>query len=396
MFRKLAFISLLIFVFFLPLEKTFTISGVGTLSRAIGVAVLMLGVLSLFVAKRIEVRNPSLFLMVMTVFVLWTTASYFWSINPDDTLGGASTFFQLLVMAWLIWQLCQTFEEHFAVLQAYVWGALFSTSTALTNFLGANTQDEYLRYSGTGFDPNDFATTLALGIPMAWLLVSTRRQGILYWLNLLYIPWILFVVVLTSSRGGLLLSLFALGVIPLTYGNLTIWRKVGFLMMLAVAATIPFLDFGAGFYSQLTPNLNRLSTIGEEVSSGDLNHRTRIWRTGLEIFATHPWTGVGSGTFEQAAGPYLDRPRAPHNAYLAVLTETGLIGFSLFLALFVVVLLPLTRASTPNRTFYLVLFFTLMLALTPLNWERRKPTYFILSLLTTQNALVLVPSKRST
>ncbi len=391
---RLAFKALLVFVFFLPLEKTFQFSGVGTISRLIGFAVLALALASLLTRGGVKLRPPSYFLVVMTLFVFWNTASFFWSISPPETLERVSTYAQLLAMTWLVWQLTRRDEDRLALLQAYVCGALVSTTTALTNFLGGDTQGEFLRFAGSGFDPNDFATTLALGIPMAWYLVSSRHRWF-YWLNLAYVPWVLFINLLTSSRGGLVLSIFALSVIPLTYGALSWKRKLGFTALLLAGAAFPLLGTGVDLYRQLTPNLNRLSTLSNELEEGDLNYRRVIWQAGFELVKRRPWLGVGSGNFPQAAGPMLDRLRRPHNAYLAVVTETGLVGLVLFLALFVTAARPVLQLSSPHRAFYLVLLLTLLVGLMPLNWETRKPTYFVLSLFTTHRAYILARVARA-
>ena len=390
--NRLAFRSLLVFVFFLPLEKTFQFAGIGTISRPIGFVVLLLALLSLVTRGGMKFRRPSYFLGVMALFVLWNAASMFWTIGPDETLERIETYAQLLAMVWMIWQLTQRDEDRLALLQAYIIGAIVSTSTALSNFLAGNTQDEWLRFAGSGFDPNDFATTLALGIPMAWYLVSSRRHRWFYWLNMAYVPWVLFINVLTSSRGGLILSIFALGIIPLTYGALSLRRKLGFMVLLLLVSAFSLLEVGPDLYEAVAPNLNRLSTLSNEVSRGDLNYRTVIWQVGFDLVRERPWLGVGSGTFPQAAGPRLDRERRPHNAYLAVVAETGLIGLVIFLILFAVAAWPMLQLGPPHRAFNVVLLLTLMLGMMPLNWETRKPTYFVLALFTAQRAYVMQSS----
>ena len=65
-----------------------------------------------------------------------------------------------------------------------------------------------------------------------------------------------------------------------------------------------------------------------------------------KMFLDAPLLGVGYGQFQQAARPYLSdrttslylediRNEPNHNTPLAMLTETGLIGFGLFLAILV-------------------------------------------------------------
>jgi O-antigen ligase len=392
--KGFAFMALLVFVFSLPLENSVILPGAGTISRLIGVVALMLGVGALFAPGHLKVRRPSLLLVLMSIFVLWSFASYFWSINPTETLVTSVTFVQLLAMAWLVWQFCQTPREQQALLQAYILGALVSTSTSVANFVAGNAQESYSRFSATGFDPNNFATALALGIPIAWFLVSFSRTRVLYWVNLLYIPWAIFVIVLSASRGGFLVMAVALTVIPLTYGSLSLRRKVGFLLLLTVGVYLLF-NLSDDLQRRLTPNLERLSSTTTELTEGTLNSRTKIWAAGLQafIYSSNPWVGSGSGTFDYAVEPFLDRPRASHNAYLSVLVDLGFVGFVLFLSFFLIAVLPVL--GTPQRVFYIVLAVSLSVALLPLGWEANKLTWFILSLVTTQRAYVMESVKRS-
>lgn len=60
--------------------------------------------------------------------------------------------------------------------------------------------------------------------------------------------------------------------------------------------------------------------------------RVEIWQGALEIFSTHPITGVGFGVGRYDVGEYLHRySYMIHNDYLSVLLETGLLGFILFI-----------------------------------------------------------------
>lgn len=74
--------------------------------------------------------------------------------------------------------------------------------------------------------------------------------------------------------------------------------------------------------------------------------RTQIWRTAWEIGTRHPLFGIGPGTFEKAfreVAPTLYHPplewlvAKPHNLYLNLWVETGLLGLIGTIGVFVVV-----------------------------------------------------------
>ena len=119
-----------------------------------------------------------------------------------------------------------------------------------------------------------------------------------------------------------------------------------------------------------------MGTIGTEVSQGDLNGRIEKWRLGLQVFADHPFLGSGSNSFPTVTG---DNPRhVAHNSFISVLTETGLIGFGLIMAIGILVLLNVWRHPFWERLFWLSLLAVLVIGISTLTWEHRKPTWLIL------------------
>ncbi len=91
---------------------------------------------------------------------------------------------------------------------------------------------------------------------------------------------------------------------------------------------------------------------------GDEDDRSQIWLNALHIFQAHPWLGTGAGTFETVFPMYaldkgLDVAAEAHSDYLQILTDTGLIGFAIFL-IFLFMLIRATgqalRAAKPLHT----------------------------------------------
>ncbi|WP_458206771.1 O-antigen ligase family protein [Haladaptatus sp. NG-SE-30] len=81
---------------------------------------------------------------------------------------------------------------------------------------------------------------------------------------------------------------------------------------------------------------------GKEVSiplfsTANLGTRLRQYAVALDVFASHPIFGIGGMNFVHVAGEYdlpvpdgYEYPRLIHNTYLALLTETGLVGFTMY------------------------------------------------------------------
>lgn len=389
--NRLATLALLAFAFVLPWEDSLLVPGVGSLGRISGLLLLVCALPGLFHGNRLRLRLPSVLLLAMTLFVIWSALSYFWSADPAATLRHSVSRLQLLALVFLIWQLIERPQHLQRVMLAYVLGCYVAIGSAVVNFL-SGTEFVYQRYSATGTDPNDFATMLALGIPMAWLLIQKRTGGIWFWPLLLYLPAVLGAILLTSSRGGAIVTLLALLVIPLTIRSLDLPRRLGFWFMAGVAA-LGLIYAAPLVIETVSSSLQRLSSTAAEVASGTLNERADLWEAGRRAFEDAGLLGTGAGAFENTVAPYAGQPKIAHNTYLSVLVELGPVGLLLFLSCLLATALPLLRLRDPERTILLVLLLTLVVGLLPLTWEVRKVTWFVLVLVTAAGTTVIAPSR---
>ncbi|MCW5575111.1 MAG: O-antigen ligase family protein [Burkholderiales bacterium] len=119
---------------------------------------------------------------------------------------------------------------------------------------------------------------------------------------------------------------------------------------MAVLAVVALFSVSAVLTVVPGPLSKRVATLVEEVrnrtpeaaapdSSAGL--RIEFYRNTLAIVADHPLTGVGTGGFpsayaERVQGSRMVATRNPHNEYLHIAAQIGLIGLAAMLALFVV------------------------------------------------------------
>jgi hypothetical protein len=264
----LAFAFLWILVFTIPWETAFIIPNFGTFTRLIGMLAGGLGVLAIIEKPRFKVPGPGHVLIAL--FMVWAAATYWWSTDPKGTVVAASSYFQLLVMVWLIWELAPTEREQRRLMQAYVLGTCVSATDTVYQYISHEEIAE--RYASTGFNPNDLALALALAIPLSYYL-SIQSAGWKVWVYRLQLVLTGTAILLTASRGGFLASLVALTIVPLTYTRLTWLQRV------ASALTLGILVCSALFYIPST-------------SWGALRHDFQGSDTG---YARLPDGGVGSG-----------------------------------------------------------------------------------------------------
>jgi O-antigen ligase len=383
---RLAYAFLWLSVFALPWEDLDIVALPGLdptrsmrASSLLGLAAFGLATGSVLLSGRI--RKPGRFLGASLLFLLWAAASMLWTIDRDSTVGRVTTYAQLVLLACLIWQLARSEARQSSLYQAYVLGAYVSAVSTILNYLSGTSIIPGRYVAGAGFNANDLGFTLVLAVPMAWYLSIAGERGRLFWLNRLYVPLGMAAVLLTGSRSAFLPSLVALGLVPWTMTRLRLRSKVA--VVLLAGASLYFI----GSFVPET-SWERLSQTKSEITAGTMTHRRDIWEIGMQLSRQQPVTGFGAGTFTAAAAPYLDRPRASHNAYLSVLVEQGLVGLALFVGLLAVTMLPVRRMPALRRKYWIVMSCTLLIGLVPRNWDYRKATWFVLASLASECAML--------
>lgn len=361
----IAYAALWVFCFAVPWENVIVIPGVGTISKLIGMAAFGLALFATVVTGR--VRRLQGFHIAALLFVIWAGMNAFQTDDEGRALIKAGTYFQLFLVMWMVWELAPNLRRQLGLLLAYVCGAsvaALSTIMVYRSLLGTNSR----RFAAEGFDPNDLGMTLALALPMAWYLGMTYPKPLIRWCCRLYLPVGLVAIGLTGSRGALIASIVALLIIPLSMSQLSRGKVVGAVILMALSAVVAIAYIP-------TTSWQRFGTTKSEAEGGTLNNRLVIWKAAMIAFTKRPFVGYGTNGFNWAVHSQ------PHNSYLAVLVEEGLIGFVFYAAMFIAVFFKLIRLPPMERRFTLVLLATLCVAILPLGWEDRKPVWFILAAL---------------
>jgi O-antigen ligase len=378
--RTIALGLSVILSFMIPWEGVIRIAGLGTGSKVMGYGLAAFWLATVVITGRL--RKPRPFHIMLYLFVLWNAVSVFWSMHPGETAAHVATWVQLFLFALIWWDLYTTRTAVLAGLQAYVLGAYVAIGGAIVNyFIGYQFYTHYDRYSPGETNPDGFGFIMALGIPVAWYLtVSTSAMPmdrLLKLVNYTYIPAALVGIALSGTRTALIASVpaMAFGLISLTY--LRLWARVAILLLLIVAILILLPHI------QSLTSFQRFSTIGSELTKGDLNERTLIWRDGFAAFAEHPLIGVGSDMY-----PSINSlGKAAHNSFLSVLVEVGLIGFALFALILTIAVIQAWNQSRWDSKFWLTILLIWAIGASTLTWGHRKPTWLFLNLIIASAAI---------
>lgn len=417
--RKGAFLLLWLFVFTLPFASLVRIPGVGTLGRGLGLVAFGLGFASiLYLGYRSRFTG---FYSLFFLFLLWSAMTFWWSANPQGTINRLNTYVQLGFMVWLIGELAQEEERRTQLMQAYVLGIFVTVMVLMQGLLGGkgamtgksllNPTVTYTRFTAFGFDANWTAFTIALALPMVWYLLLKQQRSPLFWLNMAILPLAMFAIMLTGSRTGVVCMAMGLCMIPLTVKMLAPkTRTLLYVAVLGGLLAIPVVVPKGALDRLILKTQEDLDT----GLSGDKVTRFWIWQKGLETFADHPLTGVGLGAYRAGtygvrdtgdedseaievggatAGPTKGQvggpAYSPHNSFISVLVEEGLIGIGLFCSLLIALLYYTFLMQPLEQRLYFTLLAVCVLGFMFLAQEYKKHTWFIFGLLITHASTVM-------
>lgn len=374
-FGRLTFTTMLAFIVSIPAEYALVLPGVGSVSRLLGLSLMLLVFLDILGGRML--RTPGATLFCFAAFTAWSALTVAWSVEPAQTLERIVTYVQLLVMAWVVCEYVRTESDFCNVLSCFVAGALFMACMTIREFSVANFAAAVLsdrRVSAFGANPNELGLTLAVTLPPALYMLMTSRSGLLRVLGGVYLITGPVAVLLSASRSAVIVLVLTLPGVALMMRDAS--RRMKFVMVLAAVTAVVVV---ASFVP--TNTWDRLATIGANLQRMDLNNRTDNWRAGIEYSMNNPFLGVGAGAFLGAATHLRTVAWSSHSTWVGVLVETGFIGASLFYGAVGLSLLGLRRANRTIRTLLLSMVLPMMVGMMVTGWDHRKVPWFVFSLL---------------
>jgi len=241
------------------------------------------------------------------------------------------SFFALFVLGFFLFRGSHSLTKLIRILIA---ASFIPTAAAIWqafNKQGVFDGDRW-RLSGTFVHPNMLAFYLVFIITLAcFIFLSLKRQAVERYLYFFLIIPFLAVLLLTYTRGAwlcLFLILFAVG----------------------LARFRAFLLAGLGviiiFYAVVTPFQERINSLASFSATDSTVWRLDLWRDALGYSQGHSLLGYGPGAAPIVIGnnrsPILGSSE-PHNDYIKVLLEMGLVGLAAYLAIIVNLLVRLVQ-----------------------------------------------------
>jgi O-antigen ligase len=210
-----------------------------------------------------------------------------------------------------------------------------------------NVNTKIARAVGVVGDPNHLSANLTGLLPLAYYLFLHGTSKRLKQFNIFAIASLILGVFYSVSRGGLLTLAIIGGWI--TKKNL---KKYSTLIVLG-GIVIFFSLYVKDLYSKRVTV--RTSFSGRTSLDDSSSQRIEIIKYGLQLWIRNPMFGIGAENTVRSVSKILNihgNTNSIHNIYVLVLTEFGLVGFLLYMGLFVLAFKSLSRLSRHQDAYF--------------------------------------------
>lgn len=346
--------GLMVFMLVAAIESLPSVQGAPSTARLFGLFLVLGWIIATSFGDRDErssralVTFAPLLVWTLTLFLAWVLFSSLWA---EDVSVAHETFFRFglnFVLFPIVFAAIRDPRHVVWLCSVIVAGALITSSVGLLS--GAS--DVGGRLGGGGLNPDELGALSATGVVMAAWLASTRGLSIAARLVALAAACLCaLALIATETRGatvGLVAAMFAAPLLAGPGRRLAAGSAVGF-------AALALVIWLAAFTPAST--VNRLKDYGSGGSG-----RSELWTIGFRMVEDKPVRGVGAGNFPISSVHYLlepgstvrdeyivDIPKETHNIYLQVLSELGLVGATLFIAIIGLCVASALRAARAFR-----------------------------------------------
>lgn len=276
----------------------------------------------------------------IAIFLLfsWISLSLIWTPNFP---GGVVQIFKImmgLAIYFLHINIIENKKDFNLILSTWIVMGIFSTIIGFyeTVFYGIEAasklvivQEGYTKLTRgvrtsaffLGPDMLGFVLSISIVLVIIKFLITPSKKWRFFFLSSL--PLMFFVIVATFSRSTFL-GIFA-GAIYLSWRSRKIFNTF---LGISIIGSLLFLVLGIGGFLDILVNRIETFFMSPAVSISD---RVISWRLATQLFSESPIVGNGIAAFVLAARTADIPLQTPHNIYLYVLADFGLIGFMLFL-----------------------------------------------------------------
>lgn len=266
--------------------------------------------------------------IVLTPLSYWRGASIAFVINQLSVLLAATVSVYMVGRTW------QGIRSTLLVL--VICGFLL-TRAALASYTGGRAAAD------TMYDTNDLAYVLVTVLPVAVAFVITSPKRLWKIVYAGVAASFVVAILLTSSRGGflglvaevILFVFMPIKPVPLAPAGKVAKKRSNKLILPLIAAALGFILVWPHLPQDTRDRFASILSLGNDYNLDATNEKSRgrIWRRGVIATVQRPW-GYGPNSFGMVDLNFGGKMMAPHNSFVEIMVEFGVIGLILFLRMY--------------------------------------------------------------
>ena len=289
-------------------------------------------------------------------FILWASLSYFYAINPIEVIVNITRQANVLLMFLVIGIFLFSFNNKInfiawvilIILGIEVYAVIIEAQTMIIT-KGSISSGEL---KGVTANRNITAFSLAIKIPfLLFLFYVTKNKFFKIILSFLLFLTFLCLSMIQSRASFIGIAVILIGFIGINFVLYYKERKkkhllrLGFLIIPLLAAVIVNQNY---LSSKGADAISRAATISFSTKDGSVNQRLRYYEDVLTHLKSNPILGVGLGNWKFKSIEYDSKniqgyvvPYHAHSDFIQLGAELGIIGFVLYLLIFLLAVLAL-------------------------------------------------------
>lgn len=246
------------------------------------------------------------------------------------TRANFTIFTSIAVLCFIMLVLINDRDRFRLVLWCGIIAIFFVCINAILTRCGIEVSRGPVRLSGASYGSNEFAINLLPFLGLAFCCIFAERHKGLKILATGITCIIVFTLLLTFSRGGIvgLISMLFIAIFK-AKNRIIMFFVIAILFIAAINAMPAYMR--EGMQERIAETEATLQNLDGTVNVDSTKRRYLLAKAAWEMFLEYPLFGVGVGNYYYECRRYeaIYAGRA-HNMYLEIMAETGIVGFFLF------------------------------------------------------------------
>jgi O-antigen ligase len=279
-------------------------------------------------------------LALVALMMLWSACSLVWAQDAGVARLGVQHWAIAVAALPVLVVACERPRDALVVAGAFVAGATIAVVVGVLTGTNAAPVDQRASFEAAAgrlqvgiTDPNYLAADIVAALAITAGLLGVPAVRRLRPLLVLAIPVLLYGLVATQSRGGMIAAAVA------AVAAFVLLREYRGRILGALAIVVVLLGLFLAAQPRAVDRLTQDDTSG--------TGRTDIWNVAVRVAGDHALLGVGTGNFVvvqpgyaqrvgflERPGMIVDTPLVTHDVWLQALTENGVVGLALLIGAF--------------------------------------------------------------